>query len=86
MRYIWYRFKTFKEEPLKDIKLINMPYWISGDLVDNRTLNIVGSVIVCYLPAGVNLSEYWSDAFDIDTQERNEITYTDRFPKPYYIK
>lgn len=86
--YIRYRFKTKSVDdprPLKDLKTIGMPYWISGDVIDNRTFSIVGSVIICYLPKGVDLKEYWDDAFDVDAQERSEITYTDRFPKPDWL-
>ena len=34
----------------------------------------------------IDLKNYWDDAYDIEIQEREVITYTDRFPKPDYIK
>ena len=77
-----YRFKTKAIEdyrPLKDMKDIQMPWWCSGEGTDYV-------IIICYLPVGVNLLEYWDDAYDIDVEKREVITYTDRFPKPDYIK
>lgn len=76
------RFKTKAIEdyrPLKDMEKIQMPWWCSEEGTDYV-------IIICYLPVGVNLFEYWDDAYDIDVEGRNEITYTDRFPKPDYIK
>lgn len=82
-----YRFKTKSVQdprPLKDLKHIGMPYWISGYTCDNN-FNTNAVIIICYLPKDVDLKEYWDDAFEIETQERSEITYTDRFPKPDWL-
>ena len=76
-----YRFKTKAVEdfrPLKDLKDIQMPYWCSSEGDDYV-------VIICYLPANVDLFEYWDDAYDIEEEDEEEITYTDRFPKPDWI-
>ena len=86
MQYIRFRFKTKSVDdprPLKDLKLIGMPYWISGYTCDN--FDTTAAIIICYLPKGVDIKEYWDDAFEIEEQERSEITYTDRFPKPDWI-
>ena len=32
------------------------------------------------------LEKYWDDAYDIEYTSCDEITYTDRFPKPEWIK
>ena len=85
--YIRYRFKTKSVDdprPLKDLKTIGMPYWISGYTCDSD-FNASAAIIVCYLPKDVDLKEYWDDAFEIETQERSEITYTGRFPKPGWL-
>ena len=81
-KYIRYRFKTKAIDdyrPLKDMKDIQMPWWSSGEGEDY-------AIIICYLPNETDLKEYWDDAYDIEEQKREEITYTDRFPKPDYIK
>lgn len=81
-KYIRYRFKTKAIDdyrPLKEMKDIQMPYWCSGYGEDY-------AIIICYLPKETDLKEYWDDAYDIEEQEKEEITYTDRFPKPDWIK
>ena len=81
-KYIRYRFKTKAIDdyrPLKDMEDIQMPWWCSGEGEDY-------AIIICYLPNKTDLREYWDDAYDIEEQEKEEITYTDRFPKPDYIK
>ena len=83
MKYKRYRFYTNSANdprPLVDLKTIQMPYWVSG-----YTINFEKAIIICYLPAEENLLKYWDDAHDIDVQDRDEITYTDRFPKPSWI-
>lgn len=82
MELVWYRFKTKAVDdyrPLIDMKEIQMPWWSTGYGINHVT-------IVCYLPKGEDLFKYWDDAYDIDSEERNEIKYTDRFPKPDWIK
>lgn len=92
-KYVRYRFKTKSvgnPHPQKDFKLIGMPYWIRGYVYRDpasiaTNLASIATIIVCYLPKGVDLKEYWEDAFEIDTQECSEITYTPRFPKPDWL-
>lgn len=86
--YIRYRFKTKSVDdprPLKDLKPIGMPFWISGYSSD-KDFNLSAAIIICYLPKNENLKDYWDDAFEIEAQECSEITYTDRFPKPEWLK
>lgn len=83
MNLVWYRFKTKSVDdvrPLIDMKDIQMPYWCTGYACDDSY-----ATIVCFLPKGEDLYKYWDDAYDIDSDERDEITYTDRFPKPSWI-
>ena len=83
MDLVWYRFKTKSVDdvrPLIDMKDIQMPYWCTGYASDDSY-----ATIVCFLPKGEDLYKYWDDAYDIDSDERDGITYTDRFPKPDWI-
>ena len=80
----WYRFKTKAVDdyrPLKDMAEIQTPWWCTGTAMDDSY-----AIIVCYLPDNENLYDYWDDAYDIDTEDRPEIVYTDRFRKPEWIK
>lgn len=80
---VWYRFKTKAVDdyrPLVDMKDIQMPWWCTGFSSDDSY-----AIIVCYLPKGEDLFKYWDDAYDIDSEERMEITYTDRFNKPDWL-
>lgn len=82
MKFIRYRFKTKAKEdyrPLEDMSKIKCPWWCSGEGDDYV-------VIVCYLPKGEDLFKYWDDAYEIEAQEADSITYTDRFPKPDWLE
>lgn len=81
--YYRYRFKIKAEDvkPLKSMEDINMPWWYSGKAVDGSY-----SIIVAYLPIREDLFEYWEDAYDIQKYEMDKIIYTDKFPKPEWIK
>ena len=81
---IWYRFKTYSDDyrPLIDMRDIGMPWWCTGYTTAEKG---DCAIIVCYLPKGEDLFKYWDDAFDIDSEERSEITYTDRFRKPEWL-
>lgn len=80
---VWYRFKTKAVDdyrPLVDMKDIQMPWWCTGFAGDDSY-----AIIVCYLPKDEDLFKYWDDAYDIDSEERSEIIYTGRFPKPEWL-
>lgn len=84
MNLIRYRFKTKAVDdcrPLLDMKHIQMPWWCTGHAMDESY-----AIIICYLPKNEDLFKYWDDAYDIESEERNEITYTDRFAKPKWIE
>lgn len=79
-----YRFKTKAVDdyrPLVDMSDIQMPYWCTGTAADGTYVTIV-----CYLPESEDLFKYWDDAYDVDKTSVDTITYTDRFPKPNWIK
>lgn len=84
MRLVRYRFKTKSVDdyrPLIDMADIQMPWWCSGQATDDSYV-----IIVCYLPEDEELEKYWDDAYDVDYWSCNQIKYTDRFPKPKWIK
>lgn len=83
-RLAWYRFKTSSVDdyrPRADMKEIGMPWWCTGWAADGSYV-----IIVCYLPEDEVLSKYWDDAYDIDMEYRDEIKYSDRFPKPKWLE
>ena len=82
MNYIKYRLKTRSIEdyrPLIDMSEIKCPWWCSGEGEDY-------AVIVCYLPEGEDIQKYWDDAYDVEKETVDSITYTDRFPKPIWLE
>ena len=84
MNLIRYRFKTKSINdfrPLIDLKDIKMPYWCTGFASDESY-----AIIVCYLPKEEDLFKYWDDAYDIESSKEDNITYTDRFPKPNWLE
>ena len=81
-----YRFKTKAVDdyrPLIDmVETIKMPWWCTGFGYKGLDDEEEYATIVCYLPKGEDLFKYWDDAYDIDSEETDEIKYSDRFPKP----
>lgn len=80
MTWVRYRFKTKSIEDCRPL-IFNpsYPWWCSG--FDDKEV-----VIIAYLPSSEDLFEYWDDAFDIEYTEHDEITFSERFPKPDYFK
>jgi hypothetical protein len=75
-----YRFKTRAVEDYRPLEFNPCyPWWCTGSGDDFVT-------IVAYLPEGEDLYKYWDDADDVDVEDREEISFTDRFPKPSYFK
>ncbi len=82
MKYTKYRFKTKAIDdyrPLIGIPDIKCPWWCLGEGYDYV-------VIVCYLPKNEDLLKYWDDAYEIEAEEVDNITYSDRFPKPKWLE
>lgn len=77
----WKRY-IFKTQAIQDCRPLKFnpkyPWWLTGSGEGFVT-------IVAYLPPEEDLYEYWDDAEEVDVQERDEITFTDRFPKPDYF-
>lgn len=81
-KYVKYYFKTKSIEdyrPLRDMSYIQCPWWCTG--VSNYC-----AYITCYLPINEKLETYWDDAYDIEFEIVENITYTGRFIKPEWIK
>lgn len=83
MKYKRYRFYTKSVEDYRPLVFNpSYPWWCSGFAGDESY-----AVIVAYLPIAEDIYKYWDDAYNIDYEEYDEITFTDRFPKPdYYIE
>ena len=54
---------------------IKHPYWCTGGSVDSF-------VIVAYAENVEQINDLWPEAYMIECEEVNEITFTTRFPKP----
>ena len=83
-RLVRYRFKTKAVDdyrPLVDMKDIGTPWWCTGYATDESY-----AIIVCFLPKEEDLFQYWDDAYDIEKEYREEITYTSRFPRPKWLE
>lgn len=74
-----YRFQTRSIDDYRPL-IFNpkYPWWCSGTSEDSAT-------IIAYLPESESLATYWDDAFDVDVRTE-EITFSDRFPKPDYYE
>lgn len=85
MKWRRYRFYTNSVEDYRPL-IFNpkYPYWCTGYGVGND-FKCSSAIIVAYLPKGEDLYKYWDDAYNVDEEERDEITFTDRFPKPDYF-
>ena len=54
---------------------VKYPFWCSG-YGENF------SVVIAYVDSVDELMELWPEASNLDIEERESITFTDRFPKP----
>ena len=51
------------------------PFWESG-------FNDEHAIVIAYVRTLDEVTEYWPEAEEIDAEHRDEIKFTDRFPKP----
>lgn len=73
------RFKTSSEDWRSVNWPVKYPYWCSG-YGDNY------SVLIAYADSVDEIMTNWPEAYDLDSNEVDKITFTDRFPKPdWYI-
>lgn len=79
-KWNWHRFKTNAVDDYRPIVFPSPgPWWCTGYGGDDEDSY---AVIVCYLPPDQAVETYWPEAYDIDTEEREEIIFTDRFARP----
>lgn len=69
------RFKTKESDYRPVLWPIPYPYWCTGHTDD-------ASIIVAYADSEEYVYKYWPEAEELDAEERDEITFTDRFAKP----
>jgi len=73
----WRRYRFYAN--LNDYRPVKWPalgpYWCSGE-------SDTHSVVIAYLPADVDLKEFWPEAIDVEFTDEMELHYSDRFPKP----
>ena len=73
------RFKT-KEEDYRPISWpIKHPYWCTGQGEDYF-------ILVAYADDEDYVMLNWPEAYNLDSEEVTEYTFTDRFPKPEWLK
>ena len=73
------RFKAYLEDS-RPVKFPPPgPWWESGFGNDY-------AIVVGYFKTEDQITEFWPEAKDIDFTEQDEITFTDRFPKPSWWK
>lgn len=79
---IWKRYRLYTRS-INDYRPLifddRYPWWCSG-------YSDFEAVIIAYLPDGEDVLKYWDDARIDVVQDRNSITFTDRFPKPNWYK
>lgn len=73
------RFKTKSVDDCRPLVFNTAyPWWCSGYGDDF-------AVIIAYLPIGESVETYWDDAFDVESEPKDSIEFSDRFPKPEYF-
>jgi hypothetical protein len=82
-KWIRYRFKTTSIDDSRPVEFPPPgPWWETGFSGDGVSY----AICIAYLPAGKRLLKYWPEAFQIESDECDEITFTDRFPRPDWWK
>jgi hypothetical protein len=75
-KWILYTFFTTETEDVRPLKYNpKYPWWIVFQAQSHTNIRM-------YLPDNENLSHYYDDAYDIESEVHYTIVYTNRFPKP----
>ena len=79
-----YRFRTDPDGQQRPVRWPPAgPYWCTGY---GGGWNAGGepefAMMVAYLPRAADLLEWWPQAWQIEFQDCDVITFTDRFPRP----
>lgn len=72
------RFHCNAEDPRPISWPVKHPYWVTGYGDDYAT-------VVAYADSEEEIKKLWPDAYDLDSQESTEYSFTDRFPKPEWF-
>lgn len=79
MKWKRLRFTTHSEDYRPIVFNPKYPWWCSGESENDAT-------IIAFLPTTEDLETYWPEANDVEEEEVDKITFSDRFPKPAYFK
>ena len=80
------RFYVSSEDYRPVVWPISHPYWCTGyRLADDDSLT---PIVVAYVDDEAQLFEWWPDASDVDVmnEDCSGYTFTDRFPRPEWLK
>ena len=75
IRWKRYRFVSDEDDPRPIVFPPPGPYWITGYTADDS------ATIVAYIPEGIELTDYWPEAQEIELQLA-PLTFSSRFPRP----
>jgi len=75
-----YRFQTLSNDDYRPL-IFNpkYPWWCSGR-------NNIGVIIIAFLPEDEDLFKYWDDATNVEYEDCEKITFSNRFQKPYWFE
>jgi len=79
------RFMVNAEDYRPVIWPIKHPYWCTGYGGFDAEFNAKYAIIVAYADDEAEIKRLWPDAEGIDSEERSEYTFTDRFPAPSWF-
>lgn len=66
---------------------VKHPYWCTGHGLRSMHDEDSGySIIVAYADDEDEIKRNWPEAYAIESEERSEYTFTDRFPAPDWFK
>lgn len=74
------RFEANIDDPRPIKWPIKHPYWITGEAGDGSY-----ATVVAYADSEEQIFELWPEAKNLEVQEREVYTFTDRFPKPEWL-
>lgn len=72
------RFHANPDDPRPVNWPIKHPYWVSGSGDDYH-------VMVAYADDEAEILRNWPEAKNIDAEEVDDYTFTDRFPRPHWF-
>lgn len=75
------RFEANYDDPRPVTWPIKHPYWITGEAGDGSH-----ATVVAYADNEAQIFELWPEAKNLEIQERDNYTFTDRFPRPEWLE